>query len=335
MEIWPRLLRRPQLMPWLLLGITGLFWWTVRDEGGNILYWWLALLAFVLFLVAGYRVPVLRLNPKLRLCLEVLAMVLLISVLIAQAPTKAGFLSPLYLLPVLTAALLLGPMLLGLLLLLILGGGLLVGVPLVALVALLIPTSLVALLMVTLGSALEEATRRNSALALEDELTGLYHFRAFTPLAEAALAGALREGTPTALVMLDVAQLGQINEHFGYAAGDRALSAVAAGIKRATRAGDLAARLGGDEFVILMPRCGQVAAEILATRIRHDVYGGTQELDHGLKKLAVTISTAVAPEEGQELRALLSKALQHMAKEKQANQLRGPESAPVQREFLP
>ena len=123
--------------------------------------------------------------------------------------------------------------------------------------------------------------------------------------------------------MIDVEQLGQINDRFGHEAGDRALRAVAASIQRATRAGDLCARYGGDEFVILLPRCGRAAADAVANRIRHDVFSGTQDFDYAMRRLAVTIGVAAAPDDGHELRSLFRKAVRNLRKEKQSRRCPG------------
>jgi diguanylate cyclase (GGDEF)-like protein len=276
----------------------------------------------------------LRRQPRLRLILETLAMVLFITALITQAGRSAAPLSHLYLLPVVTAALVLGRRMTGLLLLVILVARLLVSVlvhgvdglslsHLIALFAEMAPTLLVAFLTSALASNLDQATRTIRGLADLDDLTGLYNLRSFSKLAEGEFLRVQQEGTPCALLMIDLEQLGQINDRFGHEAGDRALCAVSASIRRATRTGDLCARYGGDEFVLLLPRCGREAGEAVASRIRHDVYSGTQDFDYAMRRLAVAIGVAAAPGDGRELRVLLRKAVRNLHKEKQARHSRG------------
>jgi diguanylate cyclase (GGDEF)-like protein len=330
----------------LLLLVTALFYFVARDAIWSSAAWFSTLLAFGIVVLASPLVPTLRRQPRLRLIVETVAMVLFITALIAQAGTSAAPLTHLFLLPVVTAALVLGRRVTGLLLLGILVARLLVNVlahgidglalpMLISLFAELAPTLLVAFLTSALATNLDEATRTIRGLTERDDLTGLYNLRSFSKLAGDEYSRAAREGAPCALLMVDVEQLEQINDRFGHEAGDRALCAVAAGIRRATRTGDICARYGGDEFVVLLPRCGRAAAEIVAGRIRHDVYAGTQDFDYAMRRLGVAIGVAATPGDGNELRALFRKAVRNLRKEKQARQSRGAGVAAAPRGLTP
>ncbi len=338
-----RSIREVQL---LLLLLTALFYFVARDAISSSTAWFLTLLAFGTAVLALPLAGRLRHQPRLRLMLETGGMALFITALIAQAGASAAPLSHLYLLPVVIAALLLGRQATIMLLALILAARLLVaaylhaplglGMPVfIGLFAELAPTLLVAFLTGALSSDLERATRTIHYLAERDELTGLYNLRSFSRLAEAEHAAAGRSGSPSALLMVDVEQLGQINDRFGHEAGDRALRAVAASIQRATREGDICARYGGDEFVILLPLCGRAAADAVAARIRHDVFAGTQDFDYAMRRLAVTVGVAAAPGDGHELRSLFRKAVRNLRKEKQGRQAKSAVIQPAPRESTP
>lgn len=338
-----RSIREVQL---LLLLVTALFFFVARESIASSTVWFLTLLTFGITVLALPLSARLRSQPRPRLILETAAMALFITALIAQAGQSAAPLSHLYLLPVVTAALLLGRSATVLLLILILVGRLIVGTlvqgldglvlpALIGLFAELAPTLLVAFLTSALSSDLDRATRTIRFLAERDDLTGLYNLRSFTKLADAEHGAAGRSGAPSALLMIDVEQLGQINDRFGHEAGDRALRAVAASIERATRSGDLCARYGGDEFVILLPRCGRTAAEAVANRIRHDVFSGTQDFDYAMRRLAVTIGMAAAPEDGHELRSLFRRAVRNLHKEKLSRDARASGAPQPARELAP
>jgi GGDEF domain-containing protein len=75
-----------------------------------------------------------------------------------------------------------------------------------------------------------EATLR--ALALIDELTGLYNRRGFLAAAEPEWQRARRDGRAASVYYVDVDHFKQINDGHGHAVGDDALRAVAAVLRR-------------------------------------------------------------------------------------------------------
>ena len=85
-------------------------------------------------------------------------------------------------------------------------------------------------------------------LSLTDELTGLYNRRGFRALVEQELRHAARHRAGYLLLFADVDGLKFINDTFGHAEGDRALTEAAALLRRSFRESDVLARLGGDEF---------------------------------------------------------------------------------------
>jgi diguanylate cyclase (GGDEF)-like protein/PAS domain S-box-containing protein len=88
-------------------------------------------------------------------------------------------------------------------------------------------------------------------LAHHDALTGIANRLSFRESVDLAVQQAATAHEPLLLMMIDVDHFKQINDTFGHAAGDLALSEVANRLKASIRKTDLLARLGGDEFVIL------------------------------------------------------------------------------------
>lgn len=96
----------------------------------------------------------------------------------------------------------------------------------------------------------EERMRRES---LHDPLTGLLNRRGFDQRLTEALALALRQQCPAALLLLDLDGFKAINDGLGHAAGDLALRETARRLRQTLRASDTLARYGGDEFTALLP----------------------------------------------------------------------------------
>jgi diguanylate cyclase (GGDEF)-like protein len=313
----------------LLLLVTALYFFVAQGSIAQPTLWFVTLLVFGIVALGSPALGPLRHQPRLQLCVDTVVMVLFITALIGQAGASPGPLSHLYLLPVVIAALLLGRGMTWLLLALILVGRLVVGLltsgvasfslsQAVLLFAELAPTVLVAILTSALARNLDKATRTIQFLAERDDLTGLLNLRSFSLLASDELRRAESSAEPAALLIVDVEMLREINDRFGHEAGDRALCAVTESLKRATRTGDLCGRYGGDEFVLFLPRCSAAAAEVVANRIRHDVYSATQDFEYAMRRLTVQVGSAVWPDNGHDLRSLFREAHRAVRQEKQA-----------------
>ncbi|MFD1554169.1 GGDEF domain-containing protein [Paraburkholderia silviterrae] len=99
----------------------------------------------------------------------------------------------------------------------------------------------------------DRMAERLEHLASRDELTGALTRRAFLTQATAALDAARAAGTPHALAIVDIDHFKGINDRYGHAAGDRALSQFGRVIAAGMRESDLFGRLGGEEFALLFP----------------------------------------------------------------------------------
>lgn len=94
-----------------------------------------------------------------------------------------------------------------------------------------------------------------------DPLTSLYNQRRFRIDLDRQLAYGRRHGGRGAVLMLDLDHFKTINDHYGHAAGDALIIAVASALQKISRETDVVARLGGDEFAILMPESSLKDAE--------------------------------------------------------------------------
>ena len=120
--------------------------------------------------------------------------------------------------------------------------------------------------------ALGQANAELSQLASTDALTGLANRRMFDATLRKEWFRALRDGSPLALLMIDIDHFKPLNDRYGHQAGDAYLAAVAGVIERSVRrAGDLAARYGGEEFAIVLPGTAAAGALETAESIRRAV----------------------------------------------------------------
>jgi diguanylate cyclase (GGDEF)-like protein len=139
-----------------------------------------------------------------------------------------------------------------------------------------------------------------------DALTGVHTRRAWDRLLAEAQESFSSLADPTAVVMVDLDGLKEVNDVDGHAAGDDLLVRAAGAISRAVRHLDPVARLGGDEFAVLLRECSAAAAADRADEIRRAL------LDVGV---AASVGVAAA-EPGEQLLAALARAdeLMYVAK---------------------
>ncbi len=109
----------------------------------------------------------------------------------------------------------------------------------------------------------EEKDRRIAyleRLADEDPLMPVLNRRAFVRELSRMMAFADRYGAASSVIYFDMNGMKAINDTYGHAAGDAALSHVATTLVDHVRSSDVVGRLGGDEFGVLLAQAGQVDA---------------------------------------------------------------------------
>ncbi len=127
---------------------------------------------------------------------------------------------------------------------------------------------------------------------LHDDLTDLPSRPLLLPRLGEAVEHARRSGSHTALLLLDVDHLGDINAYLGNAAGDEVLRTVARRIQATAAWADTVARVGVDEFaVVLRDLTDEKAAISLARNMLEAV---SQPFDAGGTAVAVTAAVGIA-----------------------------------------
>jgi diguanylate cyclase (GGDEF)-like protein len=125
-----------------------------------------------------------------------------------------------------------------------------------------------------------------------DQLTGLLNRRLLRDRLRHAMDRANRNRRTMALLLLNINKFKEVNDAFGYEAGDAILACAASTIRGCLRDSDTVARWGGDEFVALLEDLGSEAdAQRVAEKIL-DRFG--QPLEVAGRECFVTLSAGIA-----------------------------------------
>ena len=141
-------------------------------------------------------------------------------------------------------------------------------------------------------------------LALRDGLTQLFNHSTCLERIAMEVRIYLRYGRAASLLMLDVDDFKQINDHYGHQAGDSVLAALGAVIDTSSRGSDICCRYGGDEFAVILPATDSREAGLLAERLRVNA-------EHGMpdgRQVTVSIGVASCSQNTSTAQTLVEKA---------------------------
>ncbi len=151
---------------------------------------------------------------------------------------------------------------------------------------------------------------RLEKLARTDSLTRSLNRRALFDTGQAAFQEARKKAQPLTVIMFDLDNFKEINDHYGHLVGDQVLAVLVERIRHRLRDGDSLARYGGEEFSILMPGITLEQGLSAAERVRAAVSESPVRI--GNTQLNVTISlgvtTAVPPTSPRTFKDLLRQA---------------------------
>lgn len=119
-----------------------------------------------------------------------------------------------------------------------------------------------------LGHRVAVQNRQLERLNRIDVLTGLPNRRHWNEALAAELARHQRTRRPSVLMLIDVDNFKEVNDHHGHLAGDEVLRSIADVLRACTRDIDTPARHGGDEFGVLLAETDLRGARDVAERIR-------------------------------------------------------------------
>ena len=157
-------------------------------------------------------------------------------------------------------------------------------------------------------SAVHAMSQRMSHLTQHDVLTDLPNRFLLNDRLTQAIALALRHGTRTAVLFLDLDRFKQINDTLSHKIGDRLLQDIALRLKRCVRDTDTVSRHGGDAFVLLLQ---EVSDSLDAARTAAQVLKSITEpysIEGHEIHISASIGISICPEDGEDAETILMHA---------------------------
>ena len=147
-------------------------------------------------------------------------------------------------------------------------------------------------LKVRVNHELENMNVKLDLLTRTDPLTQLANRRDFLEKINMEIARCLRSRKMFSVVLGDIDDFKQFNDHFGHECGDQVLATIAQLIRETVRKQDILARWGGEEFILLLPETDPEGGRVLANKICQKI--ATFNFIYGAEKLQLTMTFGVA-----------------------------------------
>ena len=152
--------------------------------------------------------------------------------------------------------------------------------------------------------------KKTRELSITDGLTGLYNQTHFIERLRHEIAQSKRYNQCFSLIIFDVDDFKNYNDHNGHLYGSSALTEIGGLVKKVFRSSDILARYGGDEYVIMLPNTDKVGSFLAAERLREmvedEVFPGEEKQPKG--KITISLGITGFPEYGKTVEEILSNA---------------------------
>jgi len=144
-------------------------------------------------------------------------------------------------------------------------------------------------------------------LAHYDALTGLPNRMLMAERSQQAIRLAQQNGTPLAVMFVDLDHFKHVNDSLGHRVGDDLLVEIAKRLRAIVRDRDTVARLGGDEFLLLLQGANAQGATRVASKLQE---AGRQpyQIGHHELTMAPSMGIALFPQDGEDFDTLTQAA---------------------------
>jgi diguanylate cyclase (GGDEF)-like protein len=164
--------------------------------------------------------------------------------------------------------------------------------------------------------------------AQRDPLTGAYNRRALMTILDQSVAQAQRYDWICSFLLIDVDQFSQINDQYGWDAGDKVLQSFVTAIHGFKRTADFFARFSDDRFVMFLPETNREQGQLAAERVRK--LASELDIPYATGNLSFTVSIGVATlrDMNDTPEIMLKRAEEHLfiAKQSGTNRIEGEAS---------
>lgn len=167
---------------------------------------------------------------------------------------------------------------------------------------------LIALVIHLQGRERRESVKDAEKQAFTDPLTGIDNLRALLHRSEQTLSQPSKPDRVSALLLIDLDELREINALFGHAVGDETLRSVAGSMAAVVSAGHFVARIGGDTFAVLIESASETDVDAMMVRYRSAVQSAPVRDELPGVRLDAGVGAATRPRDGTTFEELITAA---------------------------